>query len=255
MSNGPGTFCWYELTTSDTPAAERFYRAVVGWSARDAGHAGMDYTQFLAGEVPAAGLMELPADARARGATPSWIGSIAVDDVDGFADKVVAAGGQVHRAPADIPDVGRFAVVADPHGVTFVLFEAPDGATPPVLSGTGSIGWRELFADDGAAALAFYAGLFGWTEAGVVDMGPMGLYRLFAAGGEAIGGIMTRPPTVPRACWTYYIMVDGIEAAMTRLAAAGGTVVNGPHQVPGGLWMVQGRDPQGASFALLSPQA
>lgn len=257
MGESKGTFCWYELTTTDTRAAERFYCDVVGWGARDAGVADIDYMQFLAGDVPVAGLMALPADASARGATAAWVGSIAVDKVDACADRVIAAGGQVHRAPADIPAVGRFAVVADPQGVTFVLFKAITDTVLPAVTGPGSIGWRELVADDGAEALAFYADLFGWTKVRDFDMGPMGLYHLFAAsaGGEAIGGVMTKPPNVSSGFWTYYILVDGIDAAVARLPSAGGTVLNGPHQVPGGLWMVQGRDPQGAMFALLSPQA
>lgn len=252
-----GMFCWYELTTTDTRAAERFYRDVVGWTARDAGHPDMEYTQFLAGDVPAAGLMALSDEAKARGAKPAWVGSIAVADVDEMADKVVAAGGRLYRAPADIPGIGRFAVAADPQGVTFVLFRDHMGGTIlPVVTGRGSIGWRELVADDGPAAFAFYSGLFGWTKAGEVDMGPMGLYHLFGvAGGAEIGGIMTKPPGVPSAFWTYYLMVDGIAAAMARVTSAEGTITNGPHQVPGGLWMVQGRDPQGATFALLSAQA
>jgi uncharacterized protein len=86
-------------------------------------------------------------------------------------------------------------------------------------------------------------------------MGAMGVYQLFAAGGAPIGGMMTRPPGVPASFWNYYFQVDGIGGAMERLKAGGGRVINGPMEVPGGNWIVQGLDPQGAMFSLLSPHA
>ena len=102
-------------------------------------------------------------------------------------------------------------------------------------------------------AFDFYAELFGWTKAEAMDMGAMGVYQIFAAGGAPIGGMMTKPPGVPVSFWNYYFQVDGIGAAMERLKAAGGTVINGPMEVPGGSWIVQGLDPQGAMFSLVSP--
>jgi predicted enzyme related to lactoylglutathione lyase len=90
-----------------------------------------------------------------------------------------------------------------------------------------------------------------------MDMGPMGTYQLFktSAGGESIGGIMTKPPNIPAPFWTYYFQVDGIQAAAARITAAGGSVINGPMEVPGGSWVVQALDPQGAMFALVSAKA
>jgi predicted enzyme related to lactoylglutathione lyase len=254
-----GHFVWYELMTTDAKAAEAFYCTVVGWTARDAGHAGPAYTALLAGDVRVAGLMSLPEDARAAGAKPLWIGYIAVDDVDAYADKAVQAGGKLHRPGADIPGVGRFAMVADPQGAAFVLFKGPAAATASAAaapSAPGHFGWRELLALDGDAAFDFYAGLFGWTKAEAHEMGEHGVYQLFAAGGETIGGMMTRPAGIPGPpFWTYYIQVDGMEAAVSRVKAGGGAIMNGPMQVPTGDWVVQGRDPQGAMFCLLSPKA
>jgi predicted enzyme related to lactoylglutathione lyase len=258
MSGSHGKFCWYELMTTDAAAAETFYRGVVGWGANDAGQPDMAYTLLLAGEAPVAGLMTLPEAACAGGAKPGWIGYVAVDDVDAYAARVTEAGGSVHRAPADIPGIGRFAVVADPQGATFVLFKGTAGMSPPPAgcNHPGYTGWHELMAADGEAAFKFYAGLFGWTKADAMDMGPMGIYQLFAAGGGlAIGGMMTKPPSVPAPFWTYYFQVDGIEAAVSRIKAGGGTIINGPMEVPGGRWIVQGLDPQGAMFALLGPKA
>ena len=201
-----------------------------------------------------AGLMTLPQEARDAGARPGWMGYVAVDGVDDYTARVLKAGGMVHRAPADIPDIGRFAIVADPQGAVIVLFKGT-GTSPPAPANTpGFAGWRELLATDGTAAFAFYSELFGWTKGDAIDIGPMGTYQLFAmaGGGEPIGGMLTKPPDVPAPFWIYYFQVDGIEAAVARINAAGGTVINGPMEVPGGSWIVQVLDPQGAMFALVS---
>ncbi|MDB5455651.1 MAG: Glyoxalase/bleomycin resistance protein/dioxygenase, partial [Caulobacter sp.] len=199
-----------------------------------------------------AGLMTLPG-----GGPPLWVGYILVDDVDAYAQRLTEAGGVVHHPPDDIPGVGRFAMVADPQGAVFVLFKGlPSLAPAPAGPGPGLVGWRELVAVDGEAALAFYAGLFGWTPTERFDMGPMGPYQLFATGGgDAVGGVMTKPPGVPAPFWSYYFEVDGVQAAIKRLQAGGGTVINGPHQVPGDAWVAQAIDPQGAMFSLTSRQA
>jgi predicted enzyme related to lactoylglutathione lyase len=102
--------------TSDTKAAESFNRSVIGWDANDSGMTDRSYTIFSLGPRMVCGLMPVPEEARAKGVRPHWSGYIAVDDVDAYAERVKAAGGAVHRAPEDIPGVGRFAVAADPHG-------------------------------------------------------------------------------------------------------------------------------------------
>lgn len=256
MSNNSGKFVWYELMTSDCKAAEAFYRSVIGWNAEEAGMAECTYTIFSAGTAKVGGLMLVPEEARALGARPGWAGYLQVDDVDAFAERVTAAGGAVLRAADDIPGVGRFAVAADPHGAVFILFKAAcEEAPPPVAPGTpGHVGWHELHAGNGESAFAFYAGLFGWTKAEAIDMGPMGVYQLFSAGAEPVGGMMTKMPQTPSPFWLYYFNVEAIDAAVARVNQAGGQIVNGPLQVPGGQWIVQCLDPQGAMFAMVAPK-
>ncbi|HZD26679.1 MAG TPA: VOC family protein [Alphaproteobacteria bacterium] len=255
MSNATGRFVWYELMTSDPKAAEAFYRGVVGWSARDAGMPGMSYTLLSADGADIGGLMALPSEARAAGAEPGWIGYVAVDDADARAEQAAQQGGSVQRAPADIPGVGRFAVIADPQGAVLALFKGAGEMRAPVPAGTpGHGGWHELLAADQAAVFDFYAGLFGWSKAESFDMGEMGIYQLFALDGESIGGMMSKPEAVPAPFWLYYFNVGGIDAAEARVEAGGGRIVNGPMEVPGGQWIVQCRDPQGAMFALLAPR-
>ncbi len=256
MSSKAGKFVWYDLMTTDTKAAQDFYSAVVGWTAKDSGMPGMDYTLLYSGPSMVAGLMPVPPDAAAMGVKPAWMGYIAVDDVDAFAERVTKAGGAIYRPPTDIPGVGRFAVAADPHGAGFYLFKGEGEPAPePPFDKPGFIGWHELLAGDGVKAFDFYSGLFDWTRDEAIDMGPLGVYQTFAAGGKAMGGMMTKTPETPRPNWLYYFLVDGIESAKTRVEKAGGTVVFGPMEVPGGQWIINGIDPQGAMFALLGPKS
>jgi predicted enzyme related to lactoylglutathione lyase len=200
MSDSHGKFVWYELMTTDPKSAESFYRSVIGWGGRDAGMPGMSYTLLTVGDMPVAGLMEMPQRVADSGAPPFWTGYVYVDDVDASAAQAKKDGGAIHHAPDDIPGVGRFAVIADPQGAAIALFKTPMAAGPSPTPGTpGHAGWRELYAGDREAAFAFYSKLFGWTKAAHHDMGPMGLYQLFAAGGETIGGMMNKPPQGARA--------------------------------------------------------
>lgn len=261
MSDSHGKFVWYELMTSDTAAAEPFYRDVVGWNAQDAGMPGMSYTLFKAGEMSVGGMMTMPPNCANGNARPGWIGYIAVADVDKSAAQAEKEGGKVLRAPGDIPGVGRFAIIADPQGATFALFKplmrAGQEKCPEVAPQTpGHGGWHELAAADREAAFAFYAKLFGWKKVEAMDMGPMGIYQIFSAGSEPMsGGMMTKPDAMPAPSWLYYFNVAGIDAAAERVKARGGEIMNGPHEVPGGAWVVHCRDPQGAMFALVGPRA
>jgi hypothetical protein len=150
--------------------------------------------------------------------------------------------------------------MADPQGASFMIFRGTPGDEPPAtVPGTpGHVGWRELHAGDGVAAFDFYASQFGWERREAMDMGPMGVYQLFGVAGSAkdasMGGMMTKTPETPRPHWLYYFNVDAIDAAIARIDAAGGKVVNGPMEVPGGSWIVNAVDPQGALFALVAPK-
>jgi predicted enzyme related to lactoylglutathione lyase len=145
--------------------------------------------------------------------------------------------------------------VEDPHGAAFVLFKG-NGTPPPVPApnAPGFIGWNELYAGDLATAWSFYESLFGWSKVSDMDMGPMGVYRLFAPAGEtsAIGGMMTKMPQTPHPYWLYYFNVTSVAAAIERAKAGGGNLIMGPQQVPGGQWIAQFLDPQGAMFAVVS---
>lgn len=246
-------FIWYELMTSDLKAAEAFYSKAIGWKA-EGWPGAMPYTIVKAGDTPVAGLMTIPEEAAAMGQPPAWVGYIFCADVDRQVGSIRKAGGLVHREPADIPQVGRFAVVADPQGAVFMLLK-PEGAEQamPAAATPGTIGWRELYSTDWKKGFEFYAGQFGWTKGEAMDMGAMGTYQLFLIDGEQSGGMMNKPPEVPVPAWLYYFTVDDINAGSERVKAAGGKVLFGPMEVPGGGWISQCQDPQGAMFAIMTP--
>jgi uncharacterized protein len=253
MPHTSGQFVWHELMTTDPAGARAFYQAVVGWTPVDARMPGQDYWMLQVGDRPVAGVMELPADARAMGTPPSWIGYVAVDDVDATAAQVSDLGGRIYVPPTDIPEVGRFAISADPHGAVLALFKSaqPDQDLAPEPASLGHVGWNELHAGDLAADFPFYGKLFGWEKKDAVDMGPMGTYQIFGTADLALGGMMTKMPDMPVAVWNYYFNVGNIDEAAQRVTAAGGQVVFGPDQVPGGQFILMGVDPQGAHFALM----
>ena len=248
-------FVWYELMTADPSAAIEFYTQAVGWRAQDSGMPDMGYTLMMVGDAPVAGVARTPAELQAMRLPPLWSGYIAVDDVDAMEARVLRAGGKVIRPAADIPGVGRFAVVADPQNASFMLFKPipPEGGPilPPVEA-PGTIGWAELRAMDGTAVFDFYASLFGWTRGEGMDMGAMGTYQIFEIDGVGCGAVMTKTPDQPAPAWRFYARVAGIDAALERVRRLGGTVTMGPDPVPGDLWVANARDPQGAVFALMS---
>lgn len=249
-------FIWYELMTEDPEAAKAFYREVAGWETVAFGPGNEGYSILRKNGRGIGGVLPMPEDARAGGARPAWFGYVAVDNVDSAAKAVVESGGQIHRDIVDIPGAGRIAMVSDPQGAPFYLI-APDGEDqPPVPPMTrGHVGWHELYAAEGEAAFDFYARQFGWTQTEALDMGPMGTYRLFAMGAEPAGGIMTKPDSLPRPFWLFYFTVGDIDEASRRITGAGGTIVREPTQVPGGVWIIQATDPEGAMFALVGSRA
>ena len=251
MFTPKGRFSWYELMTSDTKAAAKFYSDLVGWTTKDMSGPTGQYTTFNIDDVGIAGMLHLVGHT-------AWVGYIAVDDVDSHIEKIVEAGGKLWKPATDVPGMLRFAVMSDPQGAAIVVF-TPNPAMPspqrPAPPTPGTIGWHELYTDDLEAGFDFYNKVFGWTKVSDMDMGPMGLYRIFDEGDHkemGDGGMMNRAPNIPVSSWNFYFNVDSISGAIERVKSGGGKVLNGPMQVPGGSWIIQGQDPQGAMFSLVS---
>ena len=250
------SFIWYELLTSEPGAAAKFYGAVLGWSAKDSGQPGMDYRIFSINDVAVAGLMALPPGAVKSGMPPSWLGYVSVANVDESVARITAAGGALHMPALEVPNVGRFAMVADPQGAGFYVMKptGSGGSTSFAPGKPGHGGWHELHTNDWESALEFYGAQFGWSKVNAMDLGAMGTYVLFNDGSGAMIGGMFNDPAAPRPYWLFVFNVDDIEAAMVRVTMGGGEKLRGPDQVPTGGWVIYARDPQGARFSLVGPK-
>jgi predicted enzyme related to lactoylglutathione lyase len=255
MSNADirGRFMWHELMTTDTDAASAFYSKVMPWKTQASGMPG--YTLWLAGKTQAGGLMALPAES--QGAGPHWLTYIGTPSVDSSVEGVQRLGGKVLKAASDIPNVGRFAVVSDPQGAAFALYtpaSAPTDGAGPAGAAPGGASWHELSTTDVNGAVAFYTELFGWEKGPGHDMGgDVGVYQLITQGGKQIGGMFKSPHASMPPSWLTYVHVTDIDKAANAVKGGGGRIMNGPHQVPGGSWIVQAMDPQGGMFAVIEP--
>lgn len=250
MSNADirGRFVWHELMTTDPEAASTFYSRVVPWKAQPSA-ALPSYTLWMAGKMGVGGLMA----ADDAGEAPCWLVYIGTPDVDATLEEAERLGASVVKPAADVPQVGRFAVLKDPQGALFALFTpAPSSAGSGPASGPGTFSWHELATSEPERATSFYAQLFGWEKGEAHDLGEMGTYQILEHEGKRIGGIhRTRPSTAPR--WLSYIEVADAARAATEVKAAGGRVVNGPVEVPDGSRVVMLVDPQGAAIAVHEP--
>jgi uncharacterized protein len=261
MTNPLGSFVWYELMTTDPEGAAAFYGPIVGWKVdphSEAGSEAMDYRKIVRSDGGfAGGVMKLTDAMCDGGARPCWMGYLYVPDVDAAVSAIVADGGQALMPAFDI-EVGRIAMVTDPQGVPHYVMtpkppEGKEGMASDVYDRCAEqrIAWNELYSPDLEAAKVFYAKHYGFEFKESMPMGPMGDYCFIDHGGEQIGAVMQKPAEVPVGMWNYYIRVPEIDAATARVRELGGQVFNGPMEVPGGDWIINGMDPQGAAFSLV----
>ena len=259
MDTLQGSWVWYELMTADPEGAKAFYEPVVGRQ-MTTGHGDTDDYGFLtaADGAMVGGLLRLTPDMAEHGAGPTWIGYIGVDDVDASVAAIEEQGGRALMPARDVEMAGRIAMVADPGGAAFYIMKP----TPPPGSeggkstafqadiNCGHCGWNELLAADATRETAFYTSQFGWSLPEPMDMGEHGKYQFIAHDDVTVGAIMGLMGA-PQPRWNHYFWVPSIAEAGTRIEANGGQVVNGPMEVPGGGWIVQGIDPQRAMFSLV----
>ena len=259
-----GAFIWYELMTPDPAGAKRFYDSVItGWNVGvDSVAPGMEYRMIGRSDGGnAGGVMTLNDGMIAGGARPIWLGYLHTENVDAKVEAIQADGGTVMMAPWDQPGVGRLAMVTDPSGAPFYLMDpTPPEGDPGAKSDVFSVDrpqhvrWNELWSGDPAASIEFYQRHFGWVQAGDMDMGEMGKYQFVQHDGVMIGAIMPRMPDVPASMWNFYIGVEDIDQAAEAVKAGGGQIINGPMEIPGGEYALNGGDPQGALFGLVGPR-
>ena len=247
-----GMFSWVELSTTDAADAKRFYGGLFGWKFDDqpAGP-GMTYTMCKVGDQSACALFQM--GERMKGVPPHWGSYVTVDDVDATAKKAAANGAKLLQEPFDVMDVGRMAVVQDPTGATFCLWQAKRHIGAGVIDEPGSLAWNELYTNDVDRAGKFYVDTLGWTTK-AEDMGPMGTYTLFGLPGEkrSVGGMMPMLPHMKGVPphWLAYFAVTSCDASTKKATELGGKVVVSPTDIPNvGRFSVI-HDPQNAVFAL-----
>lgn len=244
----PGAFCWIDLMTRDTAAAKAFYGALMGWSAQDiALGPNAAYTMLKKGDRPAAGMVA--ASGEMQGAPPCWMSHVYVTDIDALAERARSLGGTV-RAMGEAGDKGRFAVVADPTGAVFVMWQ-PNGELDTVVGEAGTLVWNELWTPDMEKAAAFYTGLFGWTSRPMPASHP---YVVFENEGRACGGMMTLPEDAAKMgappVWMVYLGADDVDASIEKATSLGARVLCPATDIPDiGRFSVLS-DPQGAAFAV-----
>ena len=248
---------WYELMTTDPAAAETFYTKVVGWTAAPMEGAPSPYTIFKPGGADAgvAGLLKTP---EGMNMPPFWSMYVAVPRFEDAVAHIKSLGGSELSPVVDVPTVGRLQMMKDPQGAAFYIIQpssTEERAETGPKPGEGS--WHELMTTDAPAAMQFYSEVFGWQPSETMDMGEMGKYHMFNRPHGMIGGMMNKSPEMAEVppFWAIYFLVDDINAAVERVKAGGGQILNGPMEVPGGDQIVNAMDPQGAAFSLHAKKA
>lgn len=266
MSDTTGDFIWYELMSPDPDASARFYNAVIGWSIAIGASpqpGGMDYRMIVRPDGGSAGgVMALSPQMLAQGASASWVAYLQVPDVDAAIAAITADGGRSLMPKMALP-VGEIAMVTDPCGAAFYVMapiappDRPDAVSDVFDPARAAhVRWNELSTPEPERAIAFYGRHFGFRFDERMPMGPvLGDYHFIDRAGRRLGGLMRHADPAQAAGWNFTMGVPSVTAARQAIAAAGGTVVAEPHQVPGGEWVVRARDPHGARFGVVGPLA
>lgn len=252
MANRQGEFIWYELMTRKVDSAKHFYEAVVGWKVIPQQSGELSYPTLAAGDDYVGGLFELSDAMCEQGARPTWIGYVGVDNVDSTAAQVEELGGKVLMPARDIPGVGRFAMVADLQHIPFYIMRgaSEENSTAFAPDAVGHSSWNELSTPDQDGALDFYGALFGWENKESMPIGDSAQYKFLDHHGSMIGAVSPCSDPAQGMGWTFYFRVADINQAAEKIAANGGEVLFGSHEVPGGDSIIIGRDPEGVRFGL-----
>jgi predicted enzyme related to lactoylglutathione lyase len=243
-----GTFCWIESTSKDVNAAKKFYGSIFDWSFDDAPMpGGQPYSRGMVGGKSVCGFFQMDVPA------PFWLSYVAVDDCDAAAKKAEGLSGKLVKAPTDAGPMGRYAIVQDPTGATFALWQNKQSQGGWLYAENNALCWNELLTNDIDKATRFYSGLFGWNAEGMPM--PQGPYTLFKNGSTQVGGMMLLTKEMKGAppSWSVYFQVTKVDETITRAQKSGASVVVPATETENvGRWTVL-KDKQGAAFGLLQP--
>lgn len=251
--NKPGSFCWIELATSDQKAAKKFYSELFGWAIHDMPMGpGAAYTLFqLQGKDAAAGYTLRP-EQKAEGVPPHWMIYVTVDSADSSAKRAADLGGKVVAPAFDVGTLGRMAVIQDPTGAVFSVWEPKEGNGIGIKGVDGTLCWADLGTRDRERAVKFYSELFGWEIVIDAKDDPMYGYAHIKNGEEFIGGMLppahhslNAPPN-----WLPYFQVSDCEASAAKAAELGAAIYLEPTIMENVGTMSVVADPQRAVFAI-----
>lgn len=252
----PGAFCWIELATTDQPAAKNFYTSVFGWTANDAPMGPDDfYTIFKLQDRNVAAGYTLRPEQKSQGVPPHWMLYIAVENADASAKKAAQLGGKVLAEPFDVFDAGRMAVIQDPTGAVFSIWQPKTSQGIRVKNEEGAFCWADLSTADPTRAREFYSRLFGWQMIEDTDDKPASGYIHIKNGEDFIGGI---PPAEHRnkdiaPHWMAYFQVSDCDATAAKAKSLGVTFYLEPMTMESVGRMAIMADPQRAVSALFQP--
>jgi predicted enzyme related to lactoylglutathione lyase len=248
----PGTFSWTDLTTTDPEGAKKFYGELFGWEIEDM-PAGPDMTYSMAkvdGKYVGA-MSAQPQQQRDMGAPPTWNSYVTVQDADAAVERAKELGATAHAPAFDVMDVGRMAVLQDPQGAFFEVWQPKQHIGAQLVNGPGLMSWNELASPDLDASQSFYSGLFGWKMEPFADS-PM-KYFVIQNDGHGNGGMREPQPGEPP-YWLVYFGTDDIDATMAKAGELGGKSLAGPMPIGESGKIAIMQDPQGAVFALFAGQ-
>jgi len=252
-SHAPGAFSWPELSTTDQKAGCAFYTALFGWDLREQPMGPGDvYSMFQMRGKPVAAAYTMRDDERQMGVPPHWNSYVTVANVDDSAKKAQSLGGKVVAPPFDVMDAGRMAVLQDPTGAIFQIWQAKKSIGAMILNEPGALCWTELTTTDTKAAEAFYTSLLGWKAKHGAPGAPME-YTEFSVGGTPSIGMMPKPEGMPAhipSYWMPYFQVASADASAAKAQQLGGKLMVPPQDIPNTGRFAIVTDPQGAMFAV-----
>ena len=248
----PGAFCWIELATTDQNAAKSFYGKLFGWEVYDMPMGPNDfYTMFKIEGRDTGAACTLRPEQRSQGVPPNWMIYVAVESADTAANRAAQLGGKVLAPAFDVFDAGRMAVIQDPAGAVFSVWQAKKNTGTGIAGVDGTLCWADLSTPDREQAGPFYSGLFGWKIVKEDEKSAHNYWHI-TNGEEFIGGIPPaahRNPNAP-AHWLAYFTVSDCDAAAAKAKQLGATLHLAPMTMEDVGRMAVVADPQGAAFAI-----
>jgi predicted enzyme related to lactoylglutathione lyase len=249
-----GTFCWPELSTTDQKGGTAFYRTLFGWDVNEQPIGPTEtYTIFQMRGRDVAAAASMRNEERQHGVPSHWSSYISVQSADQAARRAGQLGGKVLMPPFDVMDAGRMAVVQDPTGAVFHVWQPNKHVGARIQREPGALCWTELATRDTNAAEKFYTEMFGWSSK-LGGAGTPAEYTEFSVGGTPQAGMLRMTPEwgpdVPPH-WMPYFQVSDCDATAARAREMGGRANVPPTDVPNVGRFAMLVDPQGAMFSVI----